>query len=85
MRIGSGPVGEVTPAEPVTVPVRVEDLRVGTTVTHAITRRPARLTGVVNLPAGSVRLEFQYAPPVVVWRHSVALVHPAVQSSITKV
>ena len=85
MRVGLDPIREVTPVEPVTVPVRVEDLKVGSTVIHSITRRPARLTGVVNLPAGSVRLEFQYAPPVVVWRHSVAMVHPAVQSSIPKV
>lgn len=81
MRIGLDPVREVTPVEPVTVPVRVEDLKVGATVIHGITGRPARLTGVVNLPAGSVRLEFQYAPPYVVWRQAVAIVTQPVQSS----
>jgi len=63
------------------VPTQVDDLRVGSTVIHGITGRPARLTGVVFLPAGSVRLEFQYAPPYVVWRHAVAMVTRPVQSS----
>ena len=81
MRVGLDPVREVTPVETPTVPVRVEDLRVGSTVIHGITGRPARLTGVVPLPAGSVRLEFQYAPPYVVWRQAVAMVARPVQSS----
>lgn len=81
MRVGLDPVREVTPVETPTVPVRVEDLKVGSTVIHGITGRPARLTGVVNLPAGSVRLEFQYAPPYVVWRQAVAMVTRPVQSS----
>ena len=81
MRVGLDPVREVTPVETPSVPTRVDDLRVGSMVIHGITGRPARLTGVVNLPAGSVRLEFQYAPPYVVWRHAVAMVARPVQSS----
>lgn len=81
MKVGLDPVREVLVPETSKVPVRVEDLSVGSTVDHPITRNPARLTGVVVLPAGSIRLEFQYAPPVVVWRHAVALVHRIVQSS----
>lgn len=81
MRVGLDPIREVTPVETPTVPTRVDDLRVGSTVIHGITGRPARLTGVVNLPAGSVRLEFQYAPPYVVWRQAVAMVTRPVQSS----
>lgn len=81
MRVGLDPVREVTPVETPSVPTRVDDLRVGSTVIHGITGRPARLTGVVPLPAGSVRLEFQYAPPYVVWRHAVAMVTRPVQSS----
>lgn len=80
MKVGIDPVRDVSVPETNRVAVRVEDLRVGSTVDHPITRRPARLTGVVALPAGSVRLEFQYAPPVVVWRHAVAMVHRTVQS-----